>query len=142
MSASQLTGADVARMWLYRGIADLYFGFHTMGNEFSAEAMFMQIMALEKHLKAVLLFERRAEYEQLTEDDARRRVNDISKRLGHKFAQMSAIFTIEGDLQCRTCHAGLIVCGDGGNMAQMTCPARLRPCGTLASSAECRSADK
>jgi hypothetical protein len=44
MSTSKLTGDDVARAWLQRGIADLYFGFHSMGNEFSSQAMFMQIM--------------------------------------------------------------------------------------------------
>jgi len=63
MSALKLTSGDVAGTWLQRGIADLYFGFHTMGNEFSSQAMFMQIMALEKHLKAVLLFERCADFE-------------------------------------------------------------------------------
>lgn len=88
MSTSKLTGDDVARTWLKRGIADLYFGFHTMGKEFSAQAMFMQIMALEKHLKAVLLFERRAEFESMSAQDARVAVNSIAKKLSHRFPEM------------------------------------------------------
>jgi hypothetical protein len=58
------SGNDVARIWLSRA------------------------MALEKHLKAVLLFERRAEYDQLDECGAREKLNGLAKKYGHRFASM------------------------------------------------------
>ncbi len=88
MSASNLTGDDVASHWLRRGIADLYAGFYLMSAEIGAQAMFLQIMALEKHLKAVLRFERRVEYESKAVQDARVAVNSIAKKLSHRFTEM------------------------------------------------------
>jgi hypothetical protein len=57
------SGNDVARIGLNRGVIDLYVGFHNSSSHvFCAHTMFMQIMALEKHLKAVLLYHRRDGY--------------------------------------------------------------------------------
>jgi hypothetical protein len=88
MNASVITGDAVASTWLQRGIADLYLGFHLDSPCFGDQAMFMQIMALEKHLKAVLLFEERAQFETLPKEQARQKLNEMAKRLSHKFPKM------------------------------------------------------
>lgn len=78
----------VAKTWLFRGLSDLVFAFDSDDIAFEDNARFSEIMGLEKFLKAVLLYQRHAEYESLTRDEARLMLNKMAMDLGHKFDLM------------------------------------------------------
>lgn len=65
LEALNMDRARVAKVWIYYGLADLYFAFDNDDIAFEDSARFAEIMGLEKFLKAVLLFHRPAEYESL-----------------------------------------------------------------------------
>jgi hypothetical protein len=78
----------VARLWVYGGLYDLFFAFETDDIAFEDHAVFHEIMGMEKFLKAVLLFGRHAEYEALKPVEAKYKLNDLAKALGHNFKRM------------------------------------------------------
>lgn len=78
----------VAKIWIYRGLCDLFFAFDSDDVAFEDNARFSEIMGLEKFLKAALLFERHEEYEALPLAEARTKLNKMATGLGHKFAEM------------------------------------------------------
>jgi len=78
----------VAKTWLFRGLSDLFFAFDSDDVAFEDNARFSEIMGLEKFLKAVLLHQRHAEYETLSRDEARLKLNKMAMDLGHKFELM------------------------------------------------------
>lgn len=78
----------VAQAWIYYGLIDLYFAFDNDDVAFENSARFSEIMGLEKFLKAVLLFHRFTEYERLPDAEARLKLNEIAKDLGHDFKRM------------------------------------------------------
>ncbi len=78
----------VAKTWVYRGLCDLYFGFNSEDVAFEDNARFSEIMGLEKFLKAALLFHRHQEYEALTEPEAKSKLDNLAKDLGHDFKGM------------------------------------------------------
>jgi len=80
--------AQVAKVWVYYGLTDLYFAFDNDDVAFEESARFAEIMGLEKFLKAVLLFYRSAEYESLRDAEARLKLNEIAKDMGHDFKRM------------------------------------------------------
>ena len=82
--------AHTAETWLFYGICDLYFSFHTQDLVFDNHAAFSGIMALEKHLKGALIFGRGAEFSTLGElkAKAKDKVQSIAKEYGHDFQKM------------------------------------------------------
>lgn len=86
----------VAKTWLFRGLSDLFFAFDSDNPAFEDNARFSEIMGLEKFLKAVLLYQRHAEYEALTLDEARQRLNKMAMDYGHKFNVMLKALTDAG----------------------------------------------
>jgi len=77
-----------AETWLFYGVCDLYFSFHTEDWTFDYHSAFSGIMALEKHLKGALLLHRGSEYSSLEESKAKRKVQSIAKEYGHDFEKM------------------------------------------------------
>jgi hypothetical protein len=88
METRRLTGSIVAGTWLSRGIADLLVAFDLDERDLLTYAMFLRIMALEKHLKAVLLFHLRAQYESLTAEEARKVIQRLAKKYSHNLTEM------------------------------------------------------
>ena len=78
----------VARIWIYRGLCDLYFAFNCEDMAFEDNERFSEIMGLEKFLKALLLFHRHQEYENLPDPQARAKLNQMAIKLGHDFEGM------------------------------------------------------
>jgi len=78
----------VAKTWLNYGLTDLYFAFDSDDDAFSDNILFSEIMGLEKFAKAVLLFHRHQEYEGMTHTDAKQKINDLAKGMGHNFKNM------------------------------------------------------
>ena len=78
----------IAETWLFYGICDLYFSFHTDEIVFDYHSAFSAIMALEKHLKAFILFNRANEFESLLDNEAMKKVQDIARECGHSFPEM------------------------------------------------------
>ena len=76
-------------VWVRYGVSDLYFGFINQANAVFRYGTFFYIMAAEKHLKALLLYERKSEYENISNiDSKRKKVDDIARRYSHKFDKM------------------------------------------------------
>ena len=78
----------VAKTWLFRGLSDLFFAFDNDDVVFEDNARFNEIMGLEKFLKAALLYQRHAEYESLSRNEAGLKLNKMAMALGHKFDHM------------------------------------------------------
>jgi hypothetical protein len=78
----------IAETWLFYGISDLYFSFHTDEIVFDYHSAFSAIMALEKHLKAFILFNRGNEFESLQDGKAMKKVQAIARECGHNFPEM------------------------------------------------------
>ncbi|MBV5337360.1 MAG: hypothetical protein J0653_05225 [Deltaproteobacteria bacterium] len=81
---------QVAKTWINYGLTDLYFAFDSDDDAFSDNVLFSEIMGLEKFLKAVLLFHLHQEYEGLTYQDAKEKINNLakSKKMSHNFEAM------------------------------------------------------
>ncbi|MDK1024087.1 MAG: hypothetical protein QGD92_07635 [Gammaproteobacteria bacterium] len=75
--------------WLFYGISDLYFSFHSEEWVFDYHSAFFAIMALEKHLKAFLIWHRKKEYEELGKKEANEKVLKIAKSYGHDFPELA-----------------------------------------------------
>jgi len=78
----------VAKTWVNYALTDLYFAFDSDDDAFSDNVVFSEIMGLEKFAKAVLLFHRHQEYEGMTPLDAKKKINELAKRMGHDFKNM------------------------------------------------------
>lgn len=78
----------IAKTWVHFGLTDLYFAFDSDGVAFSDNVLFSEIMGMEKFIKAVLLFNLHHEYERLTQTDAKKRIDELAKRMGHNFEKM------------------------------------------------------
>ena len=88
----------VACMWLYRGLCDIYFAFTCDDDKFEDYERFMEIMALEKFLKALLLYHESIEKPQSLPNPAEQRIalNALSKKLGHNFEKMAVCASKKG----------------------------------------------
>lgn len=51
--------------WIRYGISDLYFGRNNQSNDVYRYGTFFYIMAAEKHLKALLIFNKKEQYERI-----------------------------------------------------------------------------
>lgn len=94
--SSKLDRKRVAETWLLRGLSDLLFAFDCDNPEFEYNARFSEIMGLEKFLKAVLLYQHHTEYEKLSKDEARQKLNKMAMGYGHKFNKMLKELTDAG----------------------------------------------
>ncbi len=74
--------------WLFYGACDLYFSFHSEEWVFDYHSAFFAIMALEKHLKACLIYSKEVEFKGLTDSESFGRALDIAKSYGHDFPRM------------------------------------------------------
>lgn len=83
-----VTRHAVAQIWLRRGIEDLYFSFRTDWDQLQDYSTFVMIMGLEKHLKAVLLYNAHADYEALNHQDARSKIDKLARVWSHRFLDM------------------------------------------------------
>lgn len=74
----------VARLWVRRGLSDLYFAFDS-GHDtaFEDNERFSEIMGLEKFLKAVLLYHEFQQYERLSDQNAREKLHKLARKIGH-----------------------------------------------------------
>jgi hypothetical protein len=88
----------VAKTWTFRGLSDLFFAFDNDDVAFEDNAVFSEIMGLEKFLKAVLLYQRHAEYELLEHKEARVKLNIMAMNIGHRFDTMLTSLS-DGGLQ-------------------------------------------
>ena len=71
----------VARTWFTRGLDDLFCAFILSADPaLERQERFLEIMGLEKSLKAVLLYHRHAEYEALSGMSARDKVTKIGQQ--------------------------------------------------------------
>jgi len=78
----------VAKIWIFRGLSDLLFAFHSDDVAFENNARFSEIMGLEKILKSALLHSRHAEYEHLPNGAAKKVINQLAAKYGHEFDDM------------------------------------------------------
>lgn len=78
----------VAKTWLNYGLNDLYFAFDNDDLVFSDNALFSEIMGLEKFMKAVLLFHLHQEYQKMKKADAKKKIDKLAKEMGHDFKKM------------------------------------------------------
>lgn len=83
-----MTPTLVAKTWAYYALSDLYFGFDTDEKEFSDQALFHEIMGLEKFLKSLLLLLEGHQYCHLDDQKAKMKVNCIAKTFGHNIKKM------------------------------------------------------
>jgi hypothetical protein len=83
-----MTPDRVVNSWLFRGLCDLYFAFECDDDVFEDYERFSEIMGMEKFLKALLLYHRRTEYEALPNAEARKKIDELAKKIGHKFESM------------------------------------------------------
>jgi len=75
--------------WVWYGLSDLFFGYVNQNSAFYKYGTFFYIMAVEKHLKAVLIYENSNEYADLTSlEEKKTSVERIAKKYSHKFKMM------------------------------------------------------
>ena len=80
--------AHITETWLFYGISDLYFSFHTDDMVFDYHSAFSGIMALEKHLKAYIIFNRANEFMNIPDGEAKNKIQSIARKCGHNFVTM------------------------------------------------------
>lgn len=75
--------------WFFYGICDLYFSFHSDEWVFDYHSAFFAIMALEKHLKAYLIYSRKNEFKSLNEKQEMDKALEIARSYSHNFVKMT-----------------------------------------------------
>jgi hypothetical protein len=89
-------GICVERFWLFcSGISDLVFAFDVEDVNFDYHASFFEIMALEKHFKAALIFCRKKEFIGLEPYQAQERAIKLAKLFSHRFEDMARVLEAE-----------------------------------------------
>lgn len=83
----KLTKEKVVHAWLFSGLRDLFFAFQ-IDSPFRYEP-FVNAMGFEKICKSYLLAENSIEYEDLSDDEAKKKINSLAKRWGHGLARMT-----------------------------------------------------
>lgn len=78
----------IIETWVYRGIRHLCFGYEINGRYWRTYQSFFEYMGLETLCKAYLLTLKANEFENLNEDDAIYKSNEIAKGFGHKLKSM------------------------------------------------------
>lgn len=82
--------------WVWRGLSDLICAFSLERNVFWDQARFLEVMALEKFLKAVILLAESDSYESLPVEEARSCINSIAMGFNHKIEKM--LNTVDGHI--------------------------------------------
>jgi hypothetical protein len=73
--------------WVNRGIKECYFAFladELQDYPFWGQTAFHNIMAVELLIKSVAILERGAEYEGLSDHEAKKKIDQIARDVGHK----------------------------------------------------------
>lgn len=83
----KLTKEKVVHSWLFSGLSDLFFAFQ-IDSPFNYEP-FIDAMAFEKICKSYLLAENFIEYKDLNDDEAKKKINSLAKRWGHRLKTMA-----------------------------------------------------
>jgi len=78
----------VARAWVWSSLEDLYFGFIIGFEPHRPYKIFNEILALEKVLKALLLYYAGNEYENICEEQSKKEIENLAKGYGHKIKKM------------------------------------------------------
>lgn len=73
----------VAKIWIWYGLEDLFFGFCIEFGPHKPYALFSEIMGLEKILKGYLFFKNGNEYSSLDNSDAKTKIEAMAKKWGH-----------------------------------------------------------
>lgn len=86
MDKSELIDVNsVVLDWLTMGIEDFFLSFRVGElDKFSRHEPFLNAMGLEMFCKGYLLAVKRTEYENLAVEEAKIKVNDLAKKMGHK----------------------------------------------------------
>jgi len=84
------TNFNPVETWLFYGLTDLYAALQNQDNDVYEYGTFLFIMAAEKHLKAVLIYEHKSDYDGLSNvKDKKIRIENILKRnYSHDFKSM------------------------------------------------------
>ena len=78
----------VASAWVWSSLEDLHFGFTIDFEPHRPYKIFNEILALEKVLKALLLYYAGNEYENLCEEQSTKEIEELAKGYGHKIKKM------------------------------------------------------
>ena len=82
----------VVETWLYYGVGDLFFAHYLNHGSFEHHRAFFGITSVEKHFKALLLYHRRACYENLPDEgensEGQKKVQKIAIEYSHGFVDM------------------------------------------------------
>jgi len=80
---------DPIGTWIRYGLSDLYFGYRNQEGEFYRYSVFFHIMAAEKHLKAVLIYANREQYDSLSSfEEKKTKVDSLAREYSHNFKNM------------------------------------------------------
>ena len=80
---------DPVGTWIFYGLSDLYFGSKNLSNHVYRYGTFSYIMASEKHLKAVLINNKKDAFELLdTIEEKRKTVDKLVRSYSHNFKDM------------------------------------------------------
>jgi len=75
--------------WIRYGLKDLYFGYRNQKDIFYKYGVFFWIMAVEKHLKAILIYANRYEIDKLSTLEKKiNAVDNLAKKYSHDFEKM------------------------------------------------------
>lgn len=78
----------VAYAWIWSSLEDLHLGFFLSSELHRPYKIFNEILALEKVLKALLLYHSGDKYEKLSEKQSEAVIEDLAKEYGHKIKKM------------------------------------------------------
>lgn len=78
-----------AETWMYYGLSDLYYSFHTSEEwVFDYHCSFFAVTALEKYLKSRLIYSKKDLDPDATETEVESKFMSIAKKYSHKFEEM------------------------------------------------------
>lgn len=78
----------VIKAWVWSSLEDLHFGFIISFELHRPYKIFNEILALEKVLKALLLYHAGNQYENLDEKQSEKEIEKLAKGYGHKIKEM------------------------------------------------------
>ncbi len=78
----------VTSAWVWSSLEDLHFGFIIGFELHRPYKIFNEILALEKVLKALLLYYSGNQYENLCEEQSKKQIENLAKGYGHKIKKM------------------------------------------------------
>ncbi len=79
---------SVAKAWVWSGLEDLHFGSLIVFDPHRPYKLFNEILALEKVMKALLLYYESNKYEHLSKKESKDMIEFLAKRHGHNIKKM------------------------------------------------------